>query len=520
VPEAGIDNKQSIDGKRSAPAQLIELVLRATDFVMKSLMAIKKLAATATVANTAPSQVSIDKDFCFDSGGDPTIARTKAALEHFSTHFPKMVVLDTTAPIFLDANVLLSYYGMASSEKKKLIAFLRQNLQRLRLTNQIQKEYLSNRVTVIKNDLFAPLSALGSDLRKSRDLAVNGFRSSLENSKKILEKDYPAIWEKLKAAECELAKAIDIEATVQELEDSVKTTTSSYKEITIVDEMLDACSKLTVTPALSDTEIKFLEGLFDELQTKYSAARATNKAGLTFPGQGDVKSKEYPYGDFFIFHEILRYMKLNDTDAVFLTNEKSKGDWLDSSRTPHLHYIETAYANTGRILFILHAEEPLRLSMENIHDQQLDLPFERESPVRNKKPGETYGFLYGGGDATNNVFFHKSSFVDQLEFDSLRNQNYVRFNLVVTDEGRHVAENVRVVRYDLDQSPDVQSGAVLTLTERFGTVQTASGQSFIFNNIVVEPKESFSQIALGDSVKFLVGLNFDGDPIIRALRKV
>ena len=479
-------------------------------------MTVNKSAAKTPTA----SPISIDKDFCFSSGGDSTICRTKAALEQFSTMFPKVVKLDTRAPIFLDANVLLSYYGMASSEKAKLISFLRQNLQRLHLTNQVQKEYLSNRVSVIKSDLFAPLSALGSDLRKGRDSAVNAFRSSLEGSKRILEKDYPAIWEKLKATEAALEKAVDIESTVVELEASVKSTSSSYKEITIVDDMLDACSKLPVTPALSEAEVKFLEKLFDELQGNYSTARVTSKAALSFPGQGDVKGKEYPYGDFFIFHEILKFMKMNDTDAIFLTNEKSKGDWMDSSRTPHLHYIETAYANTGHVLFILHAEEPLRLSMENIHDLQPQSPIERESPVYYKKPGESYGFLYGDGDDRTNVFFHRSNFVDPSEFDTLKNQDCVRFNLVIGGDGRRVAEKLRVMRYDLNLSPDVQSGKVHTLGKRIGSVQDASSNRLIFNVMNVEQKGGNGQIAVGDSVEFLVGLNFDGDSIVRALRKV
>jgi cold shock CspA family protein len=479
-------------------------------------MTIKKTAINIPTA----SPISIDKDFCFNSGGDSTISRTKAALEHFSTKFSKVVKLDTKAPIFLDANVLLSYYGMASSEKAKLIAFLRQNQQRLHLTNQVQKEYLANRVSVIKSDLFAPLSTLGSDLRKGRDSAVNAFRSSLEGSKRILEKDYPVIWEKLKATEAALAEAVDIESTVVELEASVKSTTSSYKEITIVDDMLDACSKLPVTTALSETEVTFLEKLFDELQGNYSTARATSKAALSFPGQGDVKGKEYPYGDFFIFHEIMKFMKLNHTDAVFLTNEKSKGDWMDSTRTPHLHYIETAYANTGHVLFILHAEEPLRLSMENIHDLQPYAPIERESPVFNKKPGENYGFLYGEGDDKTNVFFHRNSFVDPSEFDTLKNQDYVRFNLVIKDDGRRVAETLRVMRYDLSSSSDVRSGRVHVLTKRYGSLLDSSDNMFIFNFMNVEPKGADEEIAVGDAVEFLVGLNFDGDPIVRSLRKV
>lgn len=470
--------------------------------------------------DTSPKPISVDRDFCFGNNADPTIARTKAALKHFSTHFPAIIKLDTSTPIFLDANVLLNYYGMASSEKKKLISFFGKNKSRLRLTNQVQKEYLANRVTVIKNDLFAPLGVLGSVLRKGRDSAINAYRSSLDGHKKILEKDYPSIWNKLKDAELALIQAVDIEDTVVELEASVLSTTSSYKEITIADEMLDACSEFEVTPTLSNTEVTFLENLFDELQSKFLAAGTSSRQGLTFPGQGDIKSKAYPYGDFFIFHEILKFMKDNDTDAIFLTNEKSKGDWMDSARAPHLHYIETAYANTGHILFILNAEEPLALSMENIHDQQVDSPLERESPVKTKKAGQTYGFLYGDGDEGSNVFFHKSSFVDPEEFDVLKNQDYVRFNLTTDEEGRRIANNLRMVSYDLDSSPYVQKGSLVSKSHRFGSARTESGDPYIFNNIVVEPKGSFNQISVGDAVEFIVGLNFSGHPIIRALRKV
>ncbi|TOQ00523.1 hypothetical protein CGH03_23825, partial [Vibrio parahaemolyticus] len=62
----------------------------------------------------------------FDITKELGIETSAQALKVYSEGFQEALELKNIA-IFLDTNVLISYYGMASSEKKKLIAFLKQN---------------------------------------------------------------------------------------------------------------------------------------------------------------------------------------------------------------------------------------------------------------------------------------------------------------------------------------------------------------------------------------------------------
>lgn len=153
----------------------------------------------------------------------------------------------------------------------------------------------------------------------------------------------------------------------KKIQEAVKGTTEAHKNIATTDDMLDVCSQFNLLDSLEKEEINFLEKQYDELVIVLSNVKQGEKWKHVFPGSGDSEEKEYPYGDYIIYHEVLKFMKRNDSHAIFLTNEKSKSDWMQKDKSPIIGYIEKSYALTNKILFIIHAEGPLKVSFENIH---------------------------------------------------------------------------------------------------------------------------------------------------------
>jgi predicted nucleic acid-binding protein len=327
------------------------------------------------------TEVEINKDFCFDSSKKLTIEIAHKALKTYFNKFEQALKLEeSTIPIILDTNVLLRYYGMSQHEKKKLIEFLNKNKDRIFLTSQVQEEFLRNRVNVINKDFFQPLKAIPEDFKKMYTEVRNIFTSFRNNKKKIL-KDYPAIWDLLSEKEQKLEEIFGDEETLNKrLVEEIEIMRMDYKNIYFLDELLETCMNLKVTPALSDQEIDFIKKQYNMLVQKYKdVVEKSEKKKIMFPGWGDKPQKEDPSGDFIIFHELLKFMRggkdgLNNTDVIFFTRDERKGDWFDEERFPIIHYIEKAFLLTDKSLFIIHPDKLLEISFENIHkNNQLEI---------------------------------------------------------------------------------------------------------------------------------------------------
>lgn len=323
------------------------------------------------------TQQRINSDFCFPSNKELTIETSYRALKNYHDKFSAAFELQKPIPIILDTNVLLAYYGMSQSEKKRLIEFLNENKERIFLTSQIEKEFLKNRKKVIEQKFLTPLNSIQPDFETMYKDIKNKFQSFIDSKKNILFNDYLPIWNSLLEKQKQLNEILeDEEILSKSLEQAIETTKNNYKDINFEDDLLEVCASFKITSALSDEEVKFLETQYEVLWQKYQAVEKPEmKQELIFPGLGDrvVAKKEYPYGDFIIFHEVLKFMLCGEygldktTDVIFLTNEKAKGDWFHDKLAPIIHYIETVFLLTERTLFIIHAEKPLKISLENIY---------------------------------------------------------------------------------------------------------------------------------------------------------
>lgn len=451
----------------------------------------------------------------FDIRKELPISLSAKALQTYAENFEKAYSLRKDVAIFLDTNVLLSYYGMAASEKTKLLSFLKDNSSHIYLTAQVQEEFRRNRVKNIEKDLFEPLRKIPDSFGGVCDEIKNKFDSVLQLNKKILVNDYPEEWGELEKVRDGLNEIMSIQSTLDKLKDRISGTTTDFKDVKIKDELLFTCANLNTTEKLSDGEISTIETLYSELVEDHKKSSQTNKPYTVFPGAGDSKGKEYPYGDFIIYHEMLKFIKAEGKHAVFLTNEKSKGDWIADDFSPHVHYIEHTYSLTDQIIFILNAEKPLSLSLANIHQPvEQAASLWREAVVTNVDHEKGYGFVFNDGES---FYFNVRSFLDSDDFYCLNKQDYLRFNLISYPDGRTVAVNCVKQHYDFSNPSDVCSGRVVNLHGKFGFVRADDGTLY-FHSLTVDAGCDFSNFKVGSLVEYVVGINFDGDPLIRKIR--
>jgi len=272
--------------------------------------------------------------------------------------FESAINLVSPLPIFLDANVILRYYSISFNAREKLYKFLESNIHRIFLTAQVQNEILKNRGDNIKK-FFQQVSKkvpqeFNSDI-------VNHLQGFLEKHKTIL-KDYPYMETELTNHKQQLEKLL------QKLNEDTSTKYEENKMLIWKDKLLDLLCKANILNPLTNEDFDILKKDFDLLKKGVDVAKIDsilNKSTSVFPGLGDIKEKpENPYGDFIIFHEIMKYQFDNKTDSIFLTFDNTKGDWMSLSKEPYLHYVYNIYLNTEHLLYIVDAERTLEKILE------------------------------------------------------------------------------------------------------------------------------------------------------------
>ena len=260
------------------------------------------------------------------------------------------IELKSDIPIFIDTNILLKYYSISFISRKTLFNFLKKHKKRIFITSQVQKEFVKNREDIIERFFNETLEKLEGNFK---DEIKNKAQSYVERNK-ILFEDFPIFEKKINSL------IQDIEKAQEQLEKEIADIKSRLNETKYQDEFLSLTLEMNLIDILSEEDTKFLKTEFDILKKSVDISKIKNeicKPQNAFPGMMDIKEKpENPYGDYLIFHEILKYLNDNNTDAIFLTYDTTKGDWIKENKEPHNHYIQTCYLATGKTLFFLDAE--------------------------------------------------------------------------------------------------------------------------------------------------------------------
>lgn len=300
----------------------------------------------------------------FAKKNNSSINKYTECLSKYSENFNREISLDTTTPIFLDTNVLLRYYSISFAAREKLYKFIEENKNRIVLSNQIQYEFIKNREEIIQKFFEQVTNRIPKDFKSD---IVNKLKAFLDNHKIVL-KDYPFVETGIRKHETELEKLL------VKLNETSEEKRKEHVNLIVKDKFLDLLNNCQIFDSLTEEEIQIAKNGFDLLRKNIKIENVDSKLEKTnqvFPGLGDIKEKpDDPYGDYIIYHEIMKYMLINDVDVIFMTFDNTKGDWMTKSKSPHIHYIQNMYANTNHILYILDADrsigETLNIDVESL----------------------------------------------------------------------------------------------------------------------------------------------------------
>ncbi|MCH2022449.1 MAG: PIN domain-containing protein [Saprospiraceae bacterium] len=286
---------------------------------------------------------------------------SKTCVDKYKKHIGSAQKLLDNHLLCLDTNVLLGFYQLPYEARIKLYNFLEQNKDRIYISEQVRSEFTKNRELVI-NDYEAKIivESLGEN-QKGTQQKILDF---LEDNDDVLEA-YPHFKEEL------LGLILESQLIIEKLRENASVKKENCKKQLALLDVFDLLPLFQELSGLEPSEKKFLKDEFYKLRNEAETYIPGDKnisidtfvykqPQKIFPGLGDIKKKpNRPYGDYYIFHEIMKWIanKSQEVPIVFLTNDITKGDWLNSNKNPYIHYLEIMYLNTSDIFYILHAEK-------------------------------------------------------------------------------------------------------------------------------------------------------------------
>ena len=347
-------------------------------------------------------KTTINEDFCFKSG-DYTIKETQEALTYYQQQKRDASewLLQSDIPISLDTNVLLNLYRISLSERESFRNFLLRQKTRVFITGQVQAEYLRHRLQQI-NNFTKKINNLFNNFKQFQDKvlklpqnaldSISEFKRSNSLTGDIGDKVFNEAWQLLEGdringyitslRESMEKGGSELQAYIEECKNK---THYEYE-----DPFLEAIAGLNILSDLSDAEKDFLKDRYNQLLEMYNQHKEDSEevSYHIFPGCGDrgkLKGGKDPCGDFLIYHELLRYVKENDKDILFVTNDVTKSDWVKATtREMYSHYIVNIHSQTKRMIYILSASDFIPMSFESIVPDIGNEPNEVEEAVKDE----------------------------------------------------------------------------------------------------------------------------------------
>ena len=346
-----------------------------------------KKKCSMTKSNT---QFCIDAEHCF-CGMNFTVKEMQEAMDAYQKKKKSNSdwLYVEKIPIFVDANVLLNVYFSPVPLRQHLARFLTNNKDRLYITSQVEKEFMRHRLQFI-------------DKYKNK---LKGAANIFRNSYNAFDIDFKAKFGDLKNTlvdtnfiDC-LPQTNVLLAEVEELASNDLLFNDSYKrllekvqnlknkfeeeyhvlynkvDIEYKDPILKEISELNILKPLSSKEYDFTKTLYEQLSERYGADKDKYAPYLRFPGSGekkDLEIKKEPWGDLVIYHQILVFMAESHKDVIFLTNDKSKLDWMKKEGEPYSYYIADAYKNTKQTLFVISVNDFLPKDYASVDETLID----------------------------------------------------------------------------------------------------------------------------------------------------
>lgn len=294
----------------------------------------------------------IEKGLSFESSElDIDLKTYTNAIEHYYKNFKDSVDLKNNIPIFLDTNILLRFYSISFKQRELLTKFFNDNIKNLYISGQVQKEFIKNREEVIQKYFHSALESMSENLKSDVIDKTNQYKN---NHKEVL-KDFDYIE---KAINSQL-KSFD--KITEKLKKDIDALRIKNKELTFTDDFLNLINQFDQTYRIDSNESEFLKKEFNELCKNIDKSKLKNdlakKTNFAIPGIADILEKpDNPFGDYFIYHELIKCSLDKNTDILFLTYDTTKGDWIKTNKEPHNHYILRTFQITNKSIYIIDAE--------------------------------------------------------------------------------------------------------------------------------------------------------------------
>lgn len=343
----------------------------------------KAMKKTAQKLNKS---INIGEGFCFDSDYY-SIKMTQEAIEYYNNNYPKIedIIKNNNLYVAFDTNLLLFLYRVSVKERQEFLRFVDYNNERILIPSQVEEEFLSHRLQHIDSfrnhlkGLAKEVEEYPKKLKNSISMTIDKFKQL--NNHRVICNDMPGVSTLITEMinflndnefKEEFKEELEKKQTglVEKLKDDTELFCDQY--ITgFKDDILKSISSCQILPRLNKNEIEFMKGKFQQCLDKFNEVKddLNRKDHFVFPGCGDrkkIKENQQPYGDFYIYHELLSYIYREKRNVIFLTLDVAKSDWLKQDGKPFYHYIVDAYRNTNKMLYIFDANKIIPLAFEPI----------------------------------------------------------------------------------------------------------------------------------------------------------
>lgn len=308
------------------------------------------------------SDLQIGAEFSYGAKlNQRTATLREDCLNRYQAHIETVEQLDAAHPVFLDANVLLGYYQLPIAARQKLYQFLDENKARIYICDQVRREFLKHKNHVART-YAKHLQVLRRPTPYQQEVPT-WIADFLEDNDDVLAA-YPDFKKDLEGVQS------NSQSILKQLERFSKDRFLRCRAQLLEQDIADLLPDFQLLPSLNKEEFNFLRQEFNALKQEVEQHEKGNFPTVVdaylyqfpnnmFPGIGDIKKKpKAPYGDYFIFHEIMKWVAIHQPElpVVFLTNDVTKSDWLNREQRPYIRYLENMYLNAADIFYILHAE--------------------------------------------------------------------------------------------------------------------------------------------------------------------
>lgn len=256
------------------------------------------------------------------------------------------------AILTLDANVLLDLYRYHENTRNSILQSVQAFKGRLWLSNQTAEEFFRNRAKVIvgSSSGFKQASDELGKIRKNNAASIE----QLQNNRIIAEDLVSKLIEQLDAAICEAEKNVE----------AARIAFPNYLEADpILQQLLEYFAGAT-GDEFTDEELKSAK-----------AEGERRKKNKIPPGYlDDDKDGDRPYGDYYMWRQIIEHAKKQNTPIILVTSER-KEDWWEraSGKTigPRQELLKEAHSHAGQKILIYQTDRFLQFSAE-LHGGEAD----------------------------------------------------------------------------------------------------------------------------------------------------